>query len=354
METTQTQQYVLKAEHLSKAYACRKTNRTIQAVTDVSLKLPAGGLLSILGASGCGKSTVLKILAGLVQPDEGTVSLNGEQIATANNKLVPGHPEIKLVHQDFQLHDHMTVRENIRHELLKFTDAWQDTRLKELIEVAVLDGITEQMPSELSGGQQQRVALAMALASGPKVVLLDEPFSNLDAFLRQQISTQIIERLKLMGVSMVMVTHESKDALSLSSAVAVMKEGTFLQVGEPREVYHKPNSAYVAAFFGEANIMPNAFVSALPSGIKSDVLAALGGSLAEGSAMCMRPEAVKQASPEQPFFNAEVRKVRFMGSHWQIEAVYDNSFRFTFYADERLEQAKVYPLTILPHKLHAF
>lgn len=229
----------------------RKDYQTFTAVEDISLAVPKGQLVSLLGPSGCGKSTTLRIIAGLVHLTSGDVVVNDRNIST-----MPVHKrDIGLVFQSYALFPHMTVADNVayglrvrgipRSEIAKRVDA--------VVKLVRLDGLQDRRPRELSGGQQQRVALARALVIEPSILLLDEPLSNLDAKLRDQMRNEIREIQQRLGITTVFVTHDQVEALAMSDLVAVMNKGRIEQVGTPLEIYERPATAFVAGFVGRTN-----------------------------------------------------------------------------------------------------
>jgi spermidine/putrescine ABC transporter ATP-binding subunit len=229
----------------------RKTFGSVLAVDGVSLEAAPGEFLSLLGPSGCGKSTVLRMVAGLVEPDAGQVVLAGEDITR-----VPVHRRnLGLVFQSYALFPHMTVFENVAFGLRRrrAPDAELRSRVERVLELVRLGPLGARHPRELSGGQQQRVALARALVTEPSVLLLDEPLSNLDALLRDEMRVELKRLQERLGTTMIFVTHDQAEALTLSDRVVVMDHGRVEQVGRPEEVYRSPATGFVARFLGRAN-----------------------------------------------------------------------------------------------------
>ncbi|USZ69630.1 ABC transporter ATP-binding protein [Halorussus salilacus] len=225
------------------------------AVDSLSLSVREGELLTLLGPSGCGKTTTLRMMAGLERPDAGTVTLAGETVADGSRHVSPENRDVGLVFQDFALFPHLTVAENVAFGLTDATDGEVDERVTELLDLVDLSGHREATPDELSGGQQQRVALARSLAPEPAILLLDEPFSNLDVRLRVEMREEVRSILKEAGVTAVSVTHDQEEALSISDRVAVMNDGHLEQVGRPESVFEHPESRFVASFLGQAGFL---------------------------------------------------------------------------------------------------
>jgi len=227
----------------------------VNAVDHISLAVAQGEILVLLGPSGCGKTTTLRLIAGLERPDSGEVLLNGAVVA-GKRWVEPENRHIGLVFQDYALFPHLSVEANVNFGLRGWSRGDKSTRVNKLLDLVGLPNLGKRMPHELSGGQQQRVALARALAPKPDVILLDEPFSNLDAALRTQVRMEVRDILKETGTTAVFVTHDQEEALSLSDQVAVMFDGLIAQFGPPQQVYVHPSSPEVAAFVGEANFIP--------------------------------------------------------------------------------------------------
>ena len=225
----------------------------VRAVRDASLEVRKGEILALLGPSGCGKTTTLRMIAGFEPPDAGTIEVNGRTVAGPAKNVPPEKRRVGMVFQDYALFPHLSVEQNVAYGLPR--GKGRKGRIEEVLALAHLDGLEDRMPNELSGGQQQRVALARALAPEPAVVLLDEPFSNLDAALRARVRSEMREILLAAGVTAVFVTHDQEEALSLADEVAVMMNGTVVQVAPPEELYHSPATPEVARFVGEANFL---------------------------------------------------------------------------------------------------
>jgi iron(III) transport system ATP-binding protein len=218
----------------------------------ISLELESKQLLAVLGSSGAGKSTLLRLIAGFDSVDEGSITLDGNIISDAKKTLSPDRRSIGIVPQDSALFPHLDVRQNIGFGLSQLSKAEREQRVDELLGLIRMTEFAERMPQELSGGQVQRVALARALAPRPKLVLLDEPFSALDAELRQELREEVRQVLRAEGATAVMVTHDQEEALSLADKVAVLREGKIIQVGSPSEIYNSPADIGIATFLGES------------------------------------------------------------------------------------------------------
>lgn len=296
---------------------------------NISLQIDSGDLFFILGASGCGKSTLLRILAGLETPDAGSIVADGRDILD-----VPTHERgIGMVFQQYALWPHMTVAQNIRFglEVQGVPRSERDTRVDETLELVRMNDLGSRYPHEISGGQQQRVALARALAVRPRIILLDEPLSNLDARLREEIRHELKELHRALKVTMIYVTHDQEDALTLATKIALLRSGAVEQVGSPLELYQAPQTRYVAEFLGSANILSCREVRRNAGSAEFTLPCAPGEQFrgrytaprdGDSYVVCLRPESltlIRERVSHQPAISATVRHVAFKGSHFDIE-----------------------------------
>lgn len=227
----------------------------VKAVNGVTFSIKEGEFFSLLGPSGCGKTTTLRLIAGLDRPDDGTVTIGQEAVAGGQVWVGPEKRGIGIVFQDYALFPHMTVEQNIAFGLDGLSKEEARKRIEEMLTVVGLVGLGKRYPHELSGGQCQRVALARSLAPLPKVILLDEPFSNLDADLREELRNETRQILKERGTTTILVTHDQEEAFSLSDRVGVLNNGRLEQIGTPAEIYHQPSTRFVADFVGKADFV---------------------------------------------------------------------------------------------------
>jgi len=229
-------------DHVSKSWG------PMRAVDDVSLTADEGSLLVLLGPSGCGKSTTLRLIAGLEQPDQGTIAIGGTDVT----QLSPAQRRIAMVFQSYALFPHLSVAENIVFGLRvrRIARAERDARLKRVAEIVGLGHLLERKPSQLSGGQRQRVALGRAIIAEARVCLMDEPLSNLDAKLRYEMRTEIRALQQRLGMTMVYVTHDQTEAMTMADRVVLMRDGRVEQNGTPEELYNRPATAFTARFIG--------------------------------------------------------------------------------------------------------
>jgi ABC-type Fe3+/spermidine/putrescine transport system ATPase subunit len=234
-----------------------KSFGAIKAVDGVSLNLREGQLLALLGPSGCGKTTTLRMVAGLERPTGGEIIVDGSVLANARMSVEPEKRKLGMVFQSYALWPHMTVFDNVAYGLRRNGYSRPDTerRVKEVLQVVGMPGYEERPATNLSGGQQQRVAVARALATRPKVLLFDEPLSNLDAVLRETMRFEIRSLQQRQGITAIYVTHSQEEALSIADVVGVMNSGRLVQFGPPEELYARPRNTFVASFVGLANTL---------------------------------------------------------------------------------------------------
>lgn len=280
-----------------------------EVLRDVSLDVPAGSVVALLGPSGCGKTTLLRIIAGLEQPDAGVVRI-GDQVLTGEGRPVP--PErrrVGMVFQDWALFPHLDVTRNVAYGLPRGPE--RDDRVAEALAMVGLAGLGDRMPGTLSGGQQQRVALARAVAPRPAVLLLDEPFSNLDTALRVQVRGEVHELLAELGITTVLVTHDQEEAFVLGHHVAVMSGGEIVQQDTPAGLYRRPATTWVAGFVGEANLVPGV---AAGTGVETLLGAVPLAEPAHGDVeVLVRPEDLEVFDAVVDDQSAEVELVEFYG-----------------------------------------
>nr|WP_224450147.1 ABC transporter ATP-binding protein [Haloprofundus salilacus] len=248
-ESTRSDESVLELDGVSKRFG----DETV--IRNLSLSVEEGEILTLLGPSGCGKTTTLRLVAGLERPDAGEIRLDGDVVSGNGSFRAPERRGVGVVFQEFALFPHLTAGENVAFGLKEWDEAEREARVSELLDLVGLDAQRDSYPDELSGGQQQRVALARSLAPEPAVLLLDEPFSNLDVDLRVRMREEVRRILKEAGVTAVSVTHDQEEAMSMSDRVAVVNAGRIEQVGRPEQVFQHPESRFVASFLGHASFL---------------------------------------------------------------------------------------------------
>lgn len=236
-------------QNVSKVFAETK------AVSQLTVEIAKGEFFSLLGPSGCGKTTTLRLIAGLERPDKGVITIGDTVVASPDTWVPPEKRGIGIVFQDYALFPHMTVAQNVAFGLKGCGKEQAKERVEELLALTGLAGLGSRYPHELSGGQRQRVALARSLAPRPRVILLDEPFSNLDADLREELRGETKRILKEQGATTILVTHDQEEAFSLSDRIGVLRGGALEQMGSLMEIYHRPQTKFVADFVGKADFI---------------------------------------------------------------------------------------------------
>jgi iron(III) transport system ATP-binding protein len=312
-----------------------------EVVSRISFAIEEGELFTLLGPSGCGKTTLLRLIAGFYAPDEGEVRFEERRV----NEMPPHERGIGMVFQNYALWPHMTVFGNIGYglKLQRIERATIAKRVEGVLEKVKLAGLGDRYPGQLSGGQQQRVALARALVLNPKILLLDEPLSNLDAKIRVQVRAEIRKLQQELGITTVYVTHDQEEALTLSDRIAVFNQGKVLQIGPPKELYERPSSRFVADFIGINNLI-NGTVQAVDPAQGKLKVATASGELAvlwderfrEGDrcVLCIRPEnaAINAPADEYNRIHGRIAFAAYLG----------NTLRY----DVELEQGQIFKADI--------
>ena len=349
-------------QNLTKIFPSRnkKSGEEVVAVNNFTFTIPDGKLVGLLGPSGCGKSTTLYMISGLQQPTSGKILFGDEDVTD----LSPEHRGIGLVFQNYALYPHMTVKQNILFPLQNLRGAdklAKDEMLKRAHQAAKLvqiDELMDRKPSELSGGQQQRVAIARALVKMPRVLLLDEPLSNLDARLRLQTREEIRRIQKETGITTVFVTHDQEEAMSISDMIVVMKLGVVQQVGKPQEIYDSPTNLFVAKFLGTPPI--NVFAGRVESEklyIGDDAVLDVKGAPDGNVTVGIRPEGF--IMDEKGALSCNISNVEVMGRDVSVVSTHSASLNPTIRsiidADEKpAADATVAKFALKPHKVFLF
>jgi iron(III) transport system ATP-binding protein len=272
---------VLDAQGISKRFG------DVVALDECDLAVTAGSVVTLLGPSGTGKSTMLRMLAGFDDPDSGTIDIRGTRVVGPDVFIPPERRKVGVVLQDYALFPHMNVDANVGYGLGKGPDSRQ--RVEETLGMVGLAGLGPRYPHELSGGQQQRVALARALAPEPDVIILDEPFSNLDETLRGRVRTDVLGIIRSLGITALFITHDQEEALSISDQVAVMNRGRIVQMAAPETLYWDPVDAWVGSFVGDANLIPGRITGGRVQTVLGDFSASGDGEVV----VMVRPESVQ-------------------------------------------------------------
>jgi iron(III) transport system ATP-binding protein len=314
----------------------RRGGEIVTAVDDISLAIAPGQLVVLLGPSGCGKTTLLRCIAGLEHPDSGRIEINGKVVFDSDEgiRLAPEHRAVSMMFQSYALWPHMTAFKNVEYAVRSrgFTRDVEARVMKALTQVGI-PHLREQYPAQMSGGQQQRVALARSLAVDPPMVLFDEPLSNVDAKVRDQLRQELVSMQRSVRFAGVYVTHDQLEAMQLADRLAVMNNGRIVQLDSPMEVYRNPVSRYVANFVGQSNDLEATVTSAAvtpATGGRMEIVAAPGALVATGPRLpeaapgarvraIVRPEDIKLCTGDAPAgFNAwrgAIQAVMFSGAH---------------------------------------
>ena len=308
----------VKVEGLTKRYAHRVKGEVF-AARDVHLDVAAGEFLTLLGPSGCGKTTTLRMIAGFEKPDGGRVLFGGEDVTV----MPANERNIGFVFQNYALFPHLSVAENVAYGLEMRAVAADEiaSRVSDVLKLVGLAGYEHQFSSQLSGGEQQRVALARAIVIQPRVLLFDEPLSNLDAKLRVQMRTEIRALQRRLGITAIYVTHDQEEAMAVSDRIVVMSKGSVVGQGSAEDLYHRPNTDFVARFIGRVNMVPATVLRVTPGGARvralgAELEVASIGQVAEGDAanLVLRPEAIVVAAEGAPaHWTATVAERVFLG-----------------------------------------
>lgn len=280
-------------------------------INDINFTVAKGTNIAVLGESGCGKSTLLKLIYGLYDLDQGQIFWNGTEVSGPKFNLVPGMPFMKYLAQDFDLMPYVTVAENVGKFLSNFYPEQKKQRIDELLEIVEMTEFANVKAQFLSGGQQQRVALARVLALEPEVLLLDEPFSHIDNFRKNALRRNLFAYLKSKGITVIIATHDSVDALSFSDETIVLRKGQIVDNGLSAAIYNNPRDKYVASLFGEVNEL---------------LLSQLVFTEGEDETILLYPHQLKVV--ENGLLKVTVKQSYFKGNHYLVKAVFDRKVIF--------------------------
>lgn len=290
------------------------------AVNDIGLEIEKGEIITLLGPSGCGKTTTLRMIAGFEQPSSGSILIGGQEVFGDRTYTPPEKRGIGMVFQDYALFPHLTIEKNVVFGLNKWSSRAKKDRANEVLELVGLVGFGKRYPNELSGGQQQRVALARALAPRPHVVLMDEPFSNLDAGLRERMRYDVTSILRKANTTAIIVTHDQKDAFAVSDRVVVMNQGIIQQIASPREMYRCPKNCFVAQFVGKTNLLTGTLCPDLKhvdTYIGRVSLPSQSEKILDDVRISIRPEGCRLV--ENGMYSGFVERVTYGGEYQEVE-----------------------------------
>ena len=349
-------------QNLTKIFPSRnkKSGEEVVAVNNFTFTIPDGKLVGLLGPSGCGKSTTLYMISGLQKPSGGQIFFGDEDVT----ELSPENRGVGLVFQNYALYPHLTVKQNIMFPLQnlkgadKLSKAEMQERALEAARLVQIDELMDRKPSELSGGQQQRVAIARALVKMPRVLLLDEPLSNLDARLRLQTREEIRRIQKETGITTIFVTHDQEEAMSISDVIVVMKLGVLQQIGKPQDIYDDPTNLFVAKFLGTPPI--NVFSGKVENGmlyIGDDAVLAVGGVEDQEVTVGIRPEGFNPDANGALVCN--LNNVEVMGRDVSVVSTHPASLnpivRSIINSDIKINgEAEIIRYSVKPHKVFIF
>jgi iron(III) transport system ATP-binding protein len=331
----------------------------LAVVDDVSLRIEHGLLVCLLGPSGCGKTTTLRLIAGFVEPSAGEIAVGDRVVSSPSRTLPPEQRNMSMIFQSYALWPHMTVTENVAYGLTlrKIDRATVAQKVRAILAVTKLDVLAERYPGELSGGQQQRVALARALIVEPETLLLDEPLSNLDANLREEMRFEVRRLHDEYRYTTVYVTHDQSEAMTTADLIAVMNAGKIEQAGSPEEIYDRPRSEFVARFIGSSNILKGKALDANHLDVASVPLACVGDAMSAGTARSIsvrQHEVTLSGTPVSAPNTIEATVIRhvFLGnSRDYLLALGDGSqLRVVTSPEESIAEGKKVWLTLPPQR----
>ena len=322
----------IRVRNVSKNYY--SDGKKIEALADVDLTIPSNRIFTLLGPSGCGKTTLLRCIVGLESPDAGEIAIGDEVVFSAERGIFvpPDRRGLGMVFQTYAIWPHMNVFDNVAYPLQARNESTEETvrKVAKALHFVQLDGFEKRPATKLSGGQQQRVALARALVAEPKVILFDEPLSNLDAKLREETRKELRRFLTELKITAVYVTHDQIEALALSDTIAVMRNGRIVEMGTPREIYFDSDRQFVADFIGHANFIPGKVAAVGESGTRIDsaigpIACAKKIGAAPGTAVtvCIRPEFIRVLKESrrdgENIFRGKVESLVFVGDAYEGE-----------------------------------
>ena len=324
-----------------------------EALKSINLEINEGELVCLLGPSGCGKTTILNLLSGLLDPTSGDIKFNNESVINKH----PKDRNIGLVFQNYALYPHMTVLENVMFPLTvgkKKKSKEEAMKIaQEYMKITSIEGLADKKPGEMSGGQQQRVAITRALVQNPKILLLDEPLSNLDARLRLKIREEIRRLVKEIGITTIFVTHDQEEALTMSDTIVVMNKGVIQQMGTPEDIYNEPANAFVADFIGESNILDGIMIDDYKVEFSNVTFECVdkGFNKNEKVDVVIRPEDIEITTVEKGMLSGKVISVTFKGVHYEIE-VEEKSRKWIIHSTKTAIVDSIVGLNLEPEAIH--
>jgi ABC-type sugar transport system ATPase subunit len=321
------------------------------AVHDISFDLPKGTKLSIVGESGSGKTTLLKLLAGLFDPSEGEIFLDESRVLGPAHNLVAGHENIRIVLQDYGLKKNQSIKENLEYPLRYDSTAVQEQKIASFAKIFHIQDLLDRKSYQLSGGQQQRAAIATCFAANPQVMLMDEPFSNLDVLLADHIRMYMMKEVKKNKTSLIFVTHQTTDALALADVILVMRNGKMVQMGSVEEIYDQPVSPYVAALFSDINFFRFSKLEELKLKGYKPCLKELGDTFVAG----IRSHDIEVITKGKGLTKAVVIRKEFHGDQYKLFVRLPNKLQLkAFTSDMSIQEGDVVKLNFTFEELLLF
>ncbi len=309
--------HILSLENIEKSY---KGDLDFK-LSDVNIQVEAGKMVALVGESGCGKTTILRMVAGLETPDQGIITINNQQVFNNHSLVKPNRRKVGMVFQDNALFPHLSVEKNIAFGIDKLSKQEQTERIQKYLKLVGLEGYEKRFPHELSGGQQQRVAIARALAPQPSILLMDEPFSSLDGILKNRIRSEIKQILNEANITALFVTHDTQDALAVGDQMIVVRNGKILQDNTPKHIFNHPIDEYVANMFGKTNIIQGKIINGI---IDSEIGPIPYTQNKNASSFSLRPEIFQVDHSKESNLRGIIKDIYDLGNFQELDVLINN------------------------------
>ena len=315
-----------------------KQQQGLITVNNISFTQQLHQKITIAGETGSGKSTLLKMIAGLVQPNGGEILFEGKRVKGPLEKLLPGHPKIAYLSQQFELRNNYRVEEE-----LDYLNQLSDEEANDLFEVCRIKHLLKRKTTEVSGGEKQRISLARLLLSSPKLLLLDEPYSNLDLIHKNILKKVVNDVCEKLNITCMLISHDPADTLSWADEILVMKEGSIVQQGNPFQIYNQPASEYVAALFGSYNLLSQSLYKAFSNSVFEE----------SNKKLFVRPEKFIINSLQTKFVKGIAKEVRFLGSAYEVDILFDDEEMITVKTGlMNISKGDTVRVSLSPNQLH--
>lgn len=337
--------HILSLENIEKSYKGVLDFK----LSNVNLQVEAGKMVALVGESGCGKTTILRMVAGLETPDQGIITINNQKVFENRSLVKPNQRKVGMVFQDNALFPHLSVEKNIAFGIDHLSKQEQKERIQKYLQLVGLEGYEKRFPHELSGGQQQRVAIARALAPQPSILLMDEPFSSLDGILKNRIRSEIKQILKEANITALFVTHDTQDALAVGDQMVVVRNGQILQDNTPKHIFNHPIDEYVAKMFGKTNIIKGS----LQNGIIDSEIGPIPYSKDEqASSFSLRPEIFQIDHSKQSLLKGIIKDIYYLGNFQELDIMMNEKLiNISLPTNVIFEQSQEVHLTIPEEKI---